>query len=50
MPYQNRRCNYCGKKYYVCLACERVGSWKTICCSRECYYKLMKKNNDIVMP
>lgn len=41
MSATNRTCNYCGKPYYVCLACQRRGSWKTICCSRQCWHKLM---------
>lgn len=51
MAYYNRKCNYCGKKYYVCLACEKKGSWKTMCCSRRCYYNFISKNfNNKVEP
>lgn len=33
----NHECRNCGKKYYACNDCERINSWKTICCSVECY-------------
>lgn len=36
----NRECAYCGSKYYVCNNCVKKGSWKTICCSRECFQRL----------
>lgn len=45
MAYQNRECNYCGQKYYVCLACQRRGSWKTVCCSRKCWRLLMAQKD-----
>lgn len=33
----NHECRNCFKKYYVCNDCERKNSWKTVCCSVECY-------------
>lgn len=46
MAYKNRVCKYCGRKYYVCLACHRSGSWRTLCCSRECYLKYIAASKD----
>ena len=51
MPTINRKCNFCGKEYYVCRTCERQNSWKNICCSRQCYRKLLAQNTSIsLMP
>ena len=51
MPTINRKCNFCGKEYYVCRTCERQNSWKNICCSRQCYRKLLAQNISIsLMP
>ena len=47
MPTINRKCNFCGKNYYVCRTCERQNSWKNICCSRQCYRKLLAQNCSI---
>ena len=47
MPTINRKCNFCGKEYYVCRTCERQNSWKNICCSRQCYRKLLAQNTSI---
>lgn len=44
----NRECAYCGNKYYVCNNCTEKGSWKTVCCSRECFRKLCISNKDII--
>lgn len=43
MGYIKRKCNNCGAEYYVCPACERSGSWKVVCCSRNCFREYMKK-------
>lgn len=48
----NRTCNYCGDKYYVCNYCTEINSWKNICCSRECYRKMVAeaKENQVIKP
>ena len=33
----NTYCDICGKKYYRCLACEKIGSWKLVCDTPEHY-------------
>lgn len=38
----NRECSYCNSKYYVCRKCIDINSWKNLCCSRECYRKLIE--------
>lgn len=43
MGYIKRKCNNCGNEYYVCPACERSGSWKIVCCSRNCFREYIKK-------
>lgn len=43
MPYVNRKCNNCGKEYYVCYSCQKKGSWKIVCCSRDCFREYIKK-------
>lgn len=43
MPYVNRKCNNCGKEYYVCYSCQKMNSWKNVCCSRQCYRQYIKK-------
>lgn len=48
MPTINRKCNYCGKEYYVCHQCEKINSWKNVCCSRDCYLKLCVENGSFV--
>lgn len=47
MPYVNRKCNNCGKEYYVCYSCEKVNSWKNVCCSRQCYRQYIKNTEKI---
>ena len=39
----NHECRNCGKKYYACNDCERVNSWKKICCSVKCYDEYTEK-------
>ena len=46
----NRKCNFCGKEYYVCKSCERQNSWKNICCSRLCYRNLLQQENASFVP
>ena len=50
MPTINRKCNFCGKEYYVCKSCERQNSWKNICCSRLCYRNLLQQENASFVP
>lgn len=47
MPYINRKCNNCGKEYYVCYSCEKINSWKNVCCSRKCFREYIKKENNM---
>ena len=46
----NRKCNFCGKEYYVCKSCERQNAWKNICCSRLCYRNLLQQENASFVP
>lgn len=43
MPYVNRKCNNCGKEYYVCYSCQKMNSWKNVCCSRQCYREYIRR-------
>jgi hypothetical protein len=40
----NRNCLNikCQKAYYCCLNCEKIGSWKVVTCSPECFQEYMK--------
>lgn len=45
----NHTCKYCGKKYYACNYCDSIASWKSACCSIECfqeYVKLVEKERN----
>lgn len=33
----NAICKICGKPYYYCRDCERLGSWRVVACSPECW-------------
>lgn len=44
----NRECSYCGEKYYVCKKCIGINSWKNICCSRECFRKLIEEDKEMI--
>lgn len=46
----NRKCNYCGSEYYVCRSCVEISSWKNVCCSKECFMKLIGDMPDNVRP
>lgn len=50
MPYVNRKCNNCGKEYYVCYSCQKINSWKNVCCSRQCFREYIKKQNEKIVP
>ena len=41
----NRKCNNCNAEYYVCRYCEGIGSWKNVCCSKECFMEIAGKDN-----
>ena len=41
----NRICVNCGNKYYVCNQCTNINSWKNLCCSRECFKEVMRKDS-----
>ena len=40
---KNRKCNYCGREYYCCKSCISINSWKNVCCSVECFRKMMQE-------
>ena len=46
MGYIKRKCDNCGKEYFVCRACEKSGSWKNVCCSRSCFRELIRKKTE----
>ena len=50
MPYINRKCNNCGKEYYVCYSCIKSNSWKNVCCSRQCFREYIKKDEKPIEP
>ncbi len=35
--------NECKKAYYACDYCDRISSWRSMCCSIECYDKYMEQ-------
>ena len=35
--YLNAVCKICGTKYHHCEKCEKIGSWRAIACSPECW-------------
>lgn len=37
----NTTCKVCGKKYFCCADRRKINSWKTMCCSQECYKEYM---------
>ena len=39
----NHECRNCHKQYFACNDCEKIHSWKTICCSIECYDQYAEK-------
>lgn len=39
----NHECRNCRKLYYACNDCERIHSWKTVCCSVECFSEYTEK-------
>lgn len=39
MPRVNATCKVCGKSYTHCTDAVRIGSWRAICCSPECWNK-----------
>lgn len=43
----NRICAYCGRSYYVCLACVSVGSYKNSYCSEDCFRKSIMNNGNL---
>ena len=38
---KNRKCNYCGQEYYCCKSCISIHSWKNVCCSVQCFEKMI---------
>ena len=50
MPKYNRKCNFCGNTYYVCLSCISKKSWKNVCCSPECFIKLFENKDMDIEP
>ena len=39
----NHECRNCRKMYYACNDCEQIHSWKTVCCSVECFDEYTEK-------
>lgn len=39
MPQVNAICKICGKPYTHCTDAARIGSWRAVCCSPECWNK-----------
>lgn len=39
MPRVNAICKICGKPYTHCTDAVRIGSWRAVCCSPECWNK-----------
>lgn len=37
----NTTCKVCGKQYFCCADRRKINSWKTMCCSQECYKEYM---------
>ncbi len=35
----NATCKVCGKQYHYCKDCEKLGSWRAVACSPECWIK-----------
>lgn len=33
----NHICQICGTKYYACDNCDKIGSWKKVACSHNCF-------------
>ena len=53
MPKPNHICKNpkCGKAYYACESCEKIGSWKALACSPACfqaYVKSIDVKNEVV--
>lgn len=46
----NRTCNYCGDEYYCCKSCISINSWKNVCCSQECFRKMITESDDNLQP
>lgn len=51
MAKNNKVCPICGKGYSHCDKCEKIGSWKVLACSPECYqiYSLLAEIREGVL-
>lgn len=41
MDKPNTKCRVCGKEYYCCTDSRKVGAWRTMACSPECFKEYM---------
>jgi len=42
----SHECIVCGRGYNSCFRCEKVESWRNICCSVQCFQKYLKTTED----
>lgn len=52
MPKPNHICKNpkCGKAYYACETCEKIGSWKAVACSPSCFQAYVKMIDELTKP
>lgn len=43
MSKPNMECRVCGKPYFCCIDSKKMGAWKSMSCSPECYKTYMKR-------
>lgn len=39
----NTKCRVCGKEYFCCADSRRIGGWKSMACSQECFKEYMRR-------
>lgn len=39
----NTKCRVCGKSYFCCSDSRKIGSWRTMACSTECFREYMER-------
>lgn len=39
----NTKCRVCGKEYFCCSDSRKIGSWRTMACSTECFKEYMER-------
>ncbi len=39
----NTKCRVCGKNYFCCSDSRKIGSWRTMACSTECFREYMER-------